>query len=188
MDFNEFCKEKQSEKFYLHRDSWRKLMRKLAIERRHEKRLANELESAGYGKPAFSSPTDLKLKIMLLEDFRNAMRGELVAQRVGLHVALTDLEDTVREAHLKYLNQQHENRQSKFNADLQSSMLSYEERKLVEKIHQKHRLFPLHPTTWLKPSLEMYCNIFYYMLALGVVKRVIRLPSVRIVGQDVSPK
>lgn len=95
----EFCTQKLAEGFVLNRDAWRKIMRKLAIERKYEKRLGRELESNGYIESRFYKHTELKLKIMLLEDFRKAMQSKLVKRRVQM---VTTTRANVRPVQVSY--------------------------------------------------------------------------------------
>lgn len=113
--FTRFCFEKQDNGFVLHRDTWRKRIRRLAIERRAEKKLDKELESAGFGKKFTVYPTDTKLKILLLEDVFEAMRGRTVKLRTFVHRTETDI--------LRRSGKQVDNRGSNYNGSFPHGVL-----------------------------------------------------------------
>lgn len=61
---------------------WRRLIRRLAVERKHEKLLQKGLARIGVFESKFHYPTKPKTQIMILEDFRLAMLGRLKNERV----------------------------------------------------------------------------------------------------------
>ena len=82
MTFQNFCQQKIDEGYVLDMTVWRRLIRKLAVERKHEKLLQKDLARIGVFESKFDYPTRPKTQIMILEDFRLAMLGRLKNERV----------------------------------------------------------------------------------------------------------